>query len=199
MAENSSPRSRTTEPTAREVLDELDKRVAELARRKLDVITEIVELESKGYTPIPPQSAPKARSGSDARVYLRTGEIVPKDDNNPCVKLALLYEEKGVIDDAVALANLDSFRTRVANIAELSGDIGNQWKRNLAVTAQATLSLIALRDERVRLKDEYVACTGFAIDTASSRCADEAIGPPLFSTSATAFLDACRREGIETD
>jgi hypothetical protein len=197
-----SPRSRASEPTAavRDVLAALDQRTAELQSRKGAVVDEILELEARTVTRTATHTTQKSSTPrSDVATYLDRDEIVAAPDASAERRLTELYAERALIDEAVTLAQQRGFRVRVSNETELAGDIKTRWHKNLFASVMATVELRELAEERARLRNEYASRTGLSLGSPSATAADSFIGPPGWATKATAFLDAARRENIDTE
>jgi hypothetical protein len=181
---------RSSEPTTTEVLAELDARVVQLRERRASLDVQFRAFDAKGIQPQAPGTV--LGENVDAAAMLERGEIV-EPAGSPAEQMFLISRELRVIDAAITLAGQRGFRLRVAAEAELMGDVAQKWRENIRAAAMIVRKLRDLRDERERLRAEYISRTGLMFSLPCGREAD-LITPKLAAgDKCETFLEAVER------
>jgi hypothetical protein len=192
---NLTKRAAPPSPAA-EVLAELDKRLASLEQRDRALLSEQLELEGAGIVAKPPGSMPQAKRHADAEAML-DGEA-PAPASAPAeIRLFEIVHQRDTIARAIELGRQRGFRLRVAAAAEITGDIEEAWRVNIAATAARVIELQQLAQERIRLREEWSTRTGALPD--GFPCggqADRVIGAAIVGDVAYVFLQSARAAGI---
>lgn len=214
-----------TEPTpALAALAVLEARIRELEQRDRDFLSEQLKLE--GNEPEPPLTATREvapglefvtrtiRSGKlsvvrpedeptsatlaiDAVAYLERDQIEPPSNQTPGQRLAAINRERRAIKAALALAHQRSFRLRIANEAELAGDIADRARTNIQKSAAAVRLLRELAQERERLREEYSMRTGLSLMIPAAHAFDRVVSVAHGgSDNAQSALEAARAAGL---
>ena len=186
LARKPSPES----TDVRAVLGALDRRVVELQTRDRELLQLQLDLEKRSAAPIEPRPA---TGQSDASEMLESGKVVTLIRTGDGERLWEILRERRVIGEAIKLAGERGFRLRVANQAELAGDIESAWRQNILKSAAAVRALRELASERARLIDEYVARTGLPFEMPCGQAADRVVGQSGRADTAQAFLESAQR------
>ncbi|HXC56661.1 MAG TPA: hypothetical protein VNU97_15285 [Rhizomicrobium sp.] len=174
------------------VIAALDERVRELTARDKNLLAEQIKLEGADVRPASSNVA-QFPPCIDAAAMLERGELVESEHSD---RLTEIVRERAAIAAAITLAGQRAFRQRVANEAELAGDIHDAWAANIKNTAQIVRRLRDLADERVRLRAEYGARVGLPFNAACGLAADRVVGQFTHADAAQAFLEAAQAANL---
>jgi hypothetical protein len=186
---------RSTAPSAAAAIHALDSRLADLRERRKAVVVEIIELESQGAKPIADDVVPPTHRDALA---LLAGDATPAPPvASVNARLHGLFQERDVIDEALRLGGLESFRLRVEARAEIAGDIDAAWRRNIVRTAERLRELEVLARERAALASEFAVRTHLPEHVLECYGqAQRAAGVIVVSDARYAFLEAARTAGF---
>src|SRR2546423_7614248 len=137
----------TPKDDPRGVLAALDARVKELGARAAAPLKEQLALEAAKIAPLAPNPVPVS-GRIDVAKSLDADAIESTNDGSEGARLYSIIREREVIAAAVRLAAQRGFRLRVANEAQLAGDIHDRAHKNIAKVLQAVRLLRDLAGDR---------------------------------------------------